>query len=525
MSDNELQERIKKLNQIGIALSSETNLARLLSLVVQEARNFTHADAGSLYIRDGENLRFEVAQNDTMDRRAGGVAQGFQPFPLPLTRTSISGFVALTGTVLNVEDVYELEKDDSVEFSFNRDFDQRNDYRSRSMLVVPMLDHRHENIGVIQLINALDPSGRVIPFSKEVEDLVLSLASQAAVAIRNAQLIDSIKNIFSALVQYSASAIDARSPHTAGHSRRVAALSMMVAEAINKSQDGPYADFSFSEEEMEELNYAAWLHDIGKIGVREHVLEKSGKLSDTHMALIAARFRQIGLTVRNECQRRMLEACKNGDQPDETIAALERECDLRLGEIDEDLAFIQRINTPGFMPDEDVARLVAIAAKTYPVSEGETASYLDDFEYQNLSVRKGNLTTEEYREIQSHVVHTHNIVEKIPFTKELSRIPDFAAAHHEMLNGTGYPGGLTGNDIPVQARILSVVDVFDALVARDRPYKKAMPVDRALAILQDEAKNGRLDPDLVDLFINEGIGSEETVTRLSRQNEDRGSAA
>jgi HD-GYP domain-containing protein (c-di-GMP phosphodiesterase class II) len=518
---NDPEERIRKLNQIGIALSSETNLEKLLSLVVREVRGFTGADAGSLYIREADNLCFEVAQNETIARRGGGQDANFRPFPLPLTRTSIAGFVALTGQILNIDDVYDLEMDTSTEFSFNRDFDERNQYRSRSMLVVPMLDHRGDNIGVLQLINALDGEGRVIPFPKAVEPLVASLASQAAVAVRNAQLIVSIKNVFAALVRYSASAIDARSPHTAGHSRRVAQYSLLMARAIDKRREGHFADVNFSAEELEELNYAAWLHDIGKIGVREQVLEKAGKLNDDRMALVRARYDEIGLSIELGFHKKLLELYRESPTTSERAAALHAERDRRLAEAEEEYRFIERINVPGFLRDEDLNRLEEIAAEEFLDASGARRPRLDPFELENLSVRKGNLTEMEYREMQAHVVHTRNIVRKIPFTPELARIPLFAAAHHEMLNGTGYPGGLKGDEIPLQARILGVADIFDALVAHDRPYKKAVPVAKAQAILREEAQNGRLDPDLVDLFIGEGIASEETIATLIAADAER----
>lgn len=521
MMEINLKEQLEKLNQIGIALSSETNLMRLLGLVVEESREFTGADAGSLYIRDGDVLCFEVAQNDTLARRSEAQADSFRPFPLPLTRTSIAGYVAVTGETLNVKDVYELEHDASVEYSFNRDFDKRNDYRSRSMLVVPMQDHRHENIGVLQLINALDDNGQVKPFPTDVEDLVRSLASQAAVAINNAKLISDIKNLFSALVKYSASAIDARSPHTAGHSMRVAALAGLLAKAVNKQRTGAYANMSLNEDELEELDYAAWLHDIGKIGVRENVLEKAGKLNPDRMHLISSRFERIGLSIKLDYKQKILDKYSNGAPEPSEIAALEQEMKIRLADIESDLALIHKINNPGWIDDGEMTSLERIASGTYLDDAGEPRPYLDDFEYENLSVRKGNLTNIEYQEIQSHVAHTENIVAKIPFTPELSRIPEFASAHHEMLNGSGYPKHLTGTEIPLQARILAVADIFDALVARDRPYKKAIPVDRALSILRDEASVGRLDPELVELFIMEKIGSEETVNSLFNENDHK----
>jgi response regulator RpfG family c-di-GMP phosphodiesterase len=334
------------------------------------------------------------------------------------------------------------------------------------------------------------------------------------VAIRNAQLIASIKNLFAALVQYSASAIDARSPHTAGHSRRVAGLSLALADALNRQTDGPYAEIQFTNEEIEELSYAAWLHDVGKIGVKEQVLEKANKLSDTRMELIHTRFERIDLAVSLDCQNRLLALYRSDENVTAAAAALEEEKERQLARLEQDLALVVKINAPGWVSDEELARIEEIAALTYRDSDGQMRPYLTEFELKNLSVRKGNLTLEEYREIQSHVIHTQNILANIPFTPELARIPVFAAAHHEMLNGTGYPQGLTGPDIPLQARIIGVADIFDALVAKDRPYKKAMPIDRALNILREEAETGRLDSGLVDLFIKEEIWTRPVADSL-----------
>ena len=272
----DLRKQIERLNKIGIALSSETNLRALLELILREARGFTDSDAGSLYIKEEDKLSFEVTQNDTLDSRGGRDKEVFKPFPLPMTKKSIAGYVAKTGKILNIKDVYEIPATE--EYSFYPNFDKRNNYRTKSMLLVPMMDHEEEIIGVLQLINSISKSGQVISFDKEYEDLVSSLASQAAVAIRNVRLIDEIKKLFESLVHYSASAIDARSPHTAGHSRRVSQLAVRVARAINNQNNGHFADVFFSEAELEELSYTAWLHDIGKIGVREFVLEKANKL-------------------------------------------------------------------------------------------------------------------------------------------------------------------------------------------------------------------------------------------------------
>ena len=496
-----LEEKIKRLNRIGVALSSQTALRLLLDMIVKEGRGFTNSDAGSLYIKEGDKLIFEVAQNDTLDKRLGEhEREAFIPFPLPLTKKSIAGYVALTGITLNISDVYHLTEKD--EYSFNRDFDIRNNYKTTSMLVIPMTDHEGEIIGVLQLINALDKTGKVIPYPKEFEDLISSLASQAAVAIRNAKLIQDIKNLFEALVKYSATAIDARSPHTAGHSRRVAELSIKVADTINKEKGGPLSDIKFSLLEMEELRIAGWLHDIGKIGVREWVLEKANKLNDDRMEVIKNRFQLIGERIKISGLEKKLEMKEGGNHSTDNS---NDELNSATKELNDELEFIWKINKPEFLKDEDLERLKKIADKKFLNSKGEEEPYLTEFEFSNLSVRKGNLTSEEYKNIQSHVIHTYNILKNIPFTKNLKNVPVIAATHHEMLNGTGYPNGLKDEQIPMQARIIGMVDVFDALTAADRPYKAAMPIDKALQILQFEAKDNRLDKRLVDLFIEKKL--------------------
>lgn len=508
--DSLLQEQIEKLNQIGIALSSETNLEKLLESIVFEARQFTGADGGSLYILDDdETLYFHVSQNDTLSRRPDP-PPGFKPYPLPLSKESIAGYVAITGESLNIENVYDLST--SVPYKFNPDFDLRNDYVTRSMLVVPMKDREGEILGVLQLINPTDGTGQIFPFPESVKHLVMSLASQAAVAIRNATLIADIKALFEALIRYSASAIDARSPHTAGHSKRVAAYSKAIALAINDQTSGPFASFFFLPEQLEELSYAAWLHDMGKIGVPENILDKNNRLSDDAMESIVNRFELIK-TLRLQ---RIYRDGGAGQASGQDASAPERKNDgsndaimqeiTNLGqETAEELSLIQKVNRSNFLSDEDLAALQNIARKTFTNLAGDTMPYLSEKEMEYLSVRKGNLTAEEYKKIQTHVELTYNIVKNIPFTKTLKNVPLFSASHHELLDGSGYPKGLRGDDIPLQSRILAVVDIFDALTAADRPYRRAMAPEKAGEILEAEAKAGRLDSDVVNLFVDKRL--------------------
>ena len=504
--DRTLQQQIRKLNQIGIALSSETNLERLLELVVQEAREFTAADAGSLYTLEDGKLFFRVAQNETLSRRPDP-PPGFKPYPLPLSIESLAGYAAITGEILNIENAYNLPE--TVPYRFNPDFDLRNDYVTKSMIVAPMKDREGQILGVLQLINAMDETATVGIFPKSVEELVMSLASQAAVAIRNAKLIVDIKGLFEALIRYSASAIDARSPHTAGHSRRVAAYSWAIALAINKETTGPFADMFFTPDQMEELLYAAWLHDIGKIGVPEHILDKENRLSDETMETIVNRFEAIKVLRINHVWRNGAAGKTSatgtsapGGGDDRADDGKNQETDRVEQEMEADLRFIQRVNRSNFLSEEDLATLEVIGSKTYENLAGDIIPYISEREMKHLSVRKGNLTAEEYETIQTHVELTHNIVKNIPFTTTLKNVPLFSATHHELLDGTGYPWGLKGEEIPFQSRILSVVDVFDALTAADRPYRRAISAEEGAKILKAEARAGRLDENIVNLFID-----------------------
>jgi len=496
--NDELKSQITRLNQIGIALSSEHNLHKLLELIVKEARSFTDADGGSLYIREDDKLNFIVAQTESLERRSNS-KPSFKSFPVPLTKASISGYVAVTGEVLNIPDVYHIPP--TVEYRFNKDFDVKMDYRSKSMLTVPMRDHQDEIIGVLQLVNSMDKNGKVTSFKSEYELLILSLASQAAVAIRNANLIAEIKNLFRSLVHYSVKAIDSRSRHTAGHSSRVAKYSKRFAEAINEESNGRLGTINFTSEQIEELHMCGLLHDIGKIGVKEAVLEKTTKLNDPQMEAIASRFEAIkaGYVIR-AMQQKLELAGSNRDE-----SALRQEIDTRLQNeikrLDADLVFLQRLNDPFHnISSDDLKRLREIAERTFYDTAGEMRYYLTGTEYENLSVTRGNLTAAEYKEIQKHVDYSLAILDKIRFTKDLENIPRYAAAHHEYLNGSGYPKGLKGDEIPLQSRILCIADIYDALTAPDRPYKKAVPLEQTLKILQEEAQRGKLDADLVELF-------------------------
>ncbi|RMD88404.1 MAG: HD domain-containing protein [Calditrichaeota bacterium] len=324
-------------------------------------------------------------------------------------------------------------------------------------------------------------------------------------AIRNAKLIEEIKNLFRSLVRYSAKAIDARSPHTAGHSGRVAKYSVRIARAINEAKEGRLGKIYFSPEEIEELRMAAWLHDIGKIGVRESVLEKVTKLNSDQIKTIEERFETIKNWVKNKYLEKKLCIALNGKNSKVELEKLDQQLQSELKEIDESLAFIKKINEPGFLTENDRKRLQQIAERSYANSKGERRYFLTPQEYESLSIVRGNLTENEYKEIQSHVEHTLSILNKIPFTRDLQNIPKYAAAHHEYLDGSGYPRGLKGDEIPIQARIMCIADIYDALSSPDRPYKRALPLEKTLEILRQEAQKGKLDADIVELFIQKKL--------------------
>ncbi len=502
LNKRELESLISRLNRIGIALSSEHQLHRLLDLIVSEARSFTNADGGSLYVREGNKLKFAVSQTRSLASRNGKVA-GFHASYLPLTKESIGGYVAITGNILNIKDAYKISP--HVEYRLNRDFDIKMGYRSKSMLVVPLRDHTDEIIGVLQLINSLDENGHTVPFKKEHETLIHSVASQAAVAIRNAQLIENIQGVFRALVRYSVKAIDARSPSTAGHSGRVADYSVALMRAVNGTEDGALANMKFSAAEIEEMRIASWLHDIGKIGVHESILEKTHKLNKEQIKVIEYRFEMIKILEQNKTEHKKRHLLQTLGLANRRSKKLELNLQEKLAEIEDDLAFIKSINNPDRLNAGNLKRIKQIAGKTYTDLSGKRCAYLTNAEVEILSVLKGNLTDKEFYEMQDHVKKTLAILENIPFSKDLESVPKIAAVHHERLDGSGYPFKLKADEINIQGRIIAICDIFDALTAKDRPYKKAVSVQETLDILQREADEGRVDKSLVQVFISNKV--------------------
>ena len=501
-----LFEQIKKLSDIGIALSGVYDLNTLLEMIVDQARNFTNADAGTLYIVEDNTLRFKIVQNDSLKIRMGGKDGEPIPFaPVELNQSNVSAYVALNGVSVNIPDVYNT---DLFDFTGPKKFDQSTGYRSQSMLVVPMRDHYGDVIGVLQLLNATTfNTGQVTTFSQDYENLTESLASQAAVSITNAKLISNMAELFEAFVKVMATAIDEKSPVTGGHIRRVADLTLTMADVIHNVKEGPYKDVTFTQDQIYELKIAAYMHDIGKVTSPVEIVEKAKKLQTIfdRIQYIRLRMAYISQRIILEGQNAKIEILQNGSDS-EKLKALETETHNKLQEIKEIREFINKCNEPGeFLDDETLERLKEISQKTYIDDEEKQQPFLKDDELVNLSIRRGSITEVERKKMQDHAAVTLRMLKQIPFTKKLKNIPDFAGAHHEFINGKGYPLGLKGDEIPFEGKLMAVTDIAEALTASDRPYKKAMPLETVNRILRSMAQKEELDNNLVELFIEKEV--------------------
>jgi len=498
--------QIKKMSDIGRALSGVQDLNTLLEMIVDQARNFTNADAGTLYIVEDNTLRFQIVQNDSLKIRMGGKSGESIPFPpVELKETNVSAFVALKGISVNIPDVYDT---DLFDFTGPKKFDQSTGYRSKSMLVVPMRNHENDIIGVLQLLNATNPiSNEVIAFSQDYENLSESLASQAAVSITNAKLIANMTELFEAFVKVMATAIDEKSPVTGGHIRRVADLTLTMAEVIHDIDEGHFKDKTFSPDQMYELRIAAYMHDIGKVTSPVEIVEKAKKLQTIfdRIQYVRLRMAYIIQKIKLEGQEAKIKILQNGSSP-EKLNSIEKETLEKLMEIEEIQRFINKCNEPGeFLDDEILVRLKEVSEKTYIDDAGEQQPFLTADELVNLSIRRGSITEKERQKMQGHAAVTLKMLKQIPFTKKLKNIPDFAGAHHEFLNGKGYPLGLKGDEISFEGRLMAVTDIAEALTASDRPYKKAMPLETVYRILRSMVEGGELDPNLVELFIEKEV--------------------
>jgi HD-GYP domain-containing protein (c-di-GMP phosphodiesterase class II) len=509
----ELLKRLERLNAIGVALSAERDNNRLLEMILLGAKEITNADGGTLYtVTEDQHLKFEIMRTQTLGIAMGGTTGkdiAFAPLPLYLengtpNQNMVAAYAVLNERTVNIEDAYQA---DGFDFSGTRKFDQSTNYRSKSFLTIPMQNHENEIIGVLQLINATDPeTDEIVAFSPANQRLVESLASQAAVALTNHNLIEGLKNLFESFIELIADAVDEKSPYTGGHCRRVPELTMMLADAVCRTQVGPLKDFSLSEKEIYELKIAAWLHDCGKVATPESVMDKPTKLATIfdRIHLLDQRFELLKKQAECDMLRKQLEAIKNGHPSD--ASGLEAQLEAFKRQLDVDRDFLRNANIGGeYMTPEHQQRVRDIAKYPLIDADGNAVSFLSDNEIYNLNIARGTLTAEERTIINNHIVVTINMLESLPYPKDLKRVPEYAGGHHERMDGKGYPRGLTRQQMSVPARVMGVADIFEALTSGDRPYKKAKPLSESLKILGQLKLDNHIDPDVFDIFIREKI--------------------
>jgi len=503
---------IGELTRIGVALGTERDLKTLLELILTQARRITTSDAGSLYLvetgdQGQKRLRFRITQTYSKPDAP------FVEFTIPVDRSSLAGYTAVTGEPLVIDDAYFLPPD--VEYSINRSFDERHGYRTKSMLVLPMKDHKEEVIGVLQLINRkrhaeavlaapADVEHQVVPYSRRTVELVTALAGQAAVAIENSRLYEEIERLFEGFVKAAVHAIEQRDPTTFGHSGRVANMTVGLASVVDRAEDGAYRAVTFTREQIKEIRYAGLLHDFGKVGVREQVLIKAKKLYPLHLDLIRQRHHFVKRTAEREFWRKRAEFLESHDRKDYApfLRALEEEHAREMVALDGFLDAVLSANEPTVLPAGRFEALLQVARRTYEDPTGRPHPYLTEEEMRYLTIPKGSLDETERLEIESHVTHTYRFLQQIPWTRELQDIPMIAYGHHEKLDGKGYPRRVTGEAIPIQTRMMTISDIYDALSAADRPYKAAVAPARALDIMADEVRAGQLDQELFRLFVD-----------------------
>ncbi len=508
-----LLHRLERLNAIGIALSVERDQNRLLEMILLGAKEITNADGGTLYtITNDKHLKFEIMRNETLDISLGGTTGKDIPFlPLPLyladgspNLTTVAAYATLNDKTVNIENAYLAQDFD---FTGTRKFDQKTGYHSQSFLTIPMKNHEAEVIGVLQLINAIDVNTQeIIPFSAANQSLVESLASQAAVAMTNHNLIEGLKRLFEAFIELIAEAIDQKSPYTGGHCKRVPELTMMLAQAAIDTKTGPLSEFTLTEKEFYELKIAGWLHDCGKVTTPESVMDKPTKLSAIfdRIDCIDQRFELLKKQAECDVLKKQMTAIRNNQY--EAFAKLESELEAFKQKCDKDRDFLRKANVGSeFMTPEDQQRVRDIAAIHIINADGQATSLLSEDEIYNLNIAKGTLTSEEREIINNHIVVTINMLESLPYPKGLQRIPEYAGGHHERMDGKGYPKGLTREQMSIPARVMGIADIFEALTSKDRPYKKAKTLSESLHILGKMKLDNHIDPDLFDIFVREKI--------------------
>ncbi len=496
--------RLELVHRIGVALSAERDRDRLLEMILLEAKKLCHADGGTLYLHtEQDTLRFAIMRNDSLGLALGGTTG--KPIELPElpmhdeagrpNHHNVATCAALMRSSITIADAYEAA---GFDFSGTKRFDAQAGYRSKSFLTIPLVSSELRVIGVLQLLNAQHPvTHEVIPFAPEDVRIVEALASQAAVALDNQMLLESQKKLLESFIQMIAAAIDAKSPYTGGHCERVPVLTLMLAEAAQNATEGPFADFRLDDEGWYELKIAAWLHDCGKVTTPVHVMDKATKLETIwdRIDMVRARFEVL----RREARIRALEAKLAGDE------GAEEKLEAELAELHDDLEFLVAANTGGeFLHDEAKARIRAIGARTY-VEAGEPRPLLSADELENLLVARGTLTAEERLIINGHMVQTIQMLEALPFPRNLRRVPEYAGGHHEKMDGGGYPKGLYAGDMSIPARMMAIADVFEALTAQDRPYKRGKKLSETMQLMGFMKRNNHLDPQLLDLFVTSGV--------------------
>lgn len=511
-------ELVEELLDIGAALSSTYSLGELLTLILTKSRELTCSDAGSVYLVDHTDeevpkLLFKVAQNDSLPQVS------FHEFAIPLTPRSLAGYVALTGESLNLPDAYALPP--TVPYQLERSVDRDLDYSTRSVLVLPMQNRQGEMIGVLQLINRKTKADVVVtpenvtkvtqPYSEWEERIVRSLASQAAISIERNHLQESIEHLFEGFVTASVQVIEARDPCTFGHSERVAELTVRLSQEANTVTTGPIRDVKFSVRQIQEVRYAALLHDFGKVGVPEAILVKQKKLYPSQLEVIRHRFALAERTMEMECAqnkfRYLIEHpshlhrdSENACSHCQEIQDLDRELQEKIEQLNSYWKLLLEANEPRILAEEPLGRLREMSQQLYRDVDGQLKPLINPDEITQLLIPKGNLTPEERLSIEYHVTHTYEFLKRIPWTRDLKNVPKIAFGHHEKIDGSGYPRGLKGDEIPIQAQIMTIADIYDALTAGDRPYKRGLPVEAALRILREEAIHNKINADLLELF-------------------------
>ena len=512
-----LEDRVKRLQEIGLSLSTEDDINVIFELIMAEAKNITNADGRTLYMisDDGQTMKFEIMQTDSMDFAQGGTTgveitippmQLFDEEGNPNHSSNVA-YSANTGKTTNIKDVYTAK---GFDFTGPKNFDKNTGYKTKSVMSVPLKNHENDIVGVMQLINATDKkSGKVVAFSDDMQQQVESLASQGAVALTNKRLVAELKNLFESFIKLIATAIDKKSPYTGGHCERVPEIAMLLATAVENTKTGKYEEFSMTEDERYELFIAAWLHDCGKVATPPHVVDKGMKLETItdRIEVMDTRFEVLKRDAEIAKLKQQIELMTEGSA-NGSIKTLEEDLTTRIEKLSADQTFIQKTNRGGeFMEEEDQKRVADIGSYKWNL-EGEETNFFDEKDVRNLQIPKGTLLPEEREIINDHIVITIDMLEKLPYPKNLRNVPEFAGGHHEKLDGTGYPKGLKDEDMSIQAKIMAIADIYEALTAADRPYKDGKKLSQAMRIMGFMKKDYEIDEDLFEIFVKEGVYKE-----------------